>query len=205
MCVSLRNNYIIFISPPLWFIFVIRPSGSHFRFYWWKSHFSSSQSLSQCASFSGNTRVLWCAYLCRVCAPASMLCTSLSPAWPSYWCLCCGGHLERCPVAAHEHCPYPSSPYSSVWQGCQPRLLSLPESAKGWNCQCPYTSSAERDTTTLKSLLSLYIIYKDVCWSLLASVYNLRSYSCIYAKNLVALTVSPAKGITFGKQRNRKK
>lgn len=70
----------------------------------------------------------------------------LSPAWPSYSCLCCGGHLERCPAVAHEHCLYPRNPYSSAWQGCQPRPRSLPESAMVLNCQCLYTSSADKDT-----------------------------------------------------------
>lgn len=119
-----------------------------------------------------------------ICA-CSTLCTSLLPAWPSYWCLCCGGHLERCPAAAHEHCPYPSSPYSSVWQGCQPHLQSLPGSAMVSNCQCLYTFSARRDTVfwwifswydfflkMITSQLNINKNYISQCklWSIISSV-----------------------------------
>ena len=91
-----------------------------------------------------------------------MLCTWLLPAWPSYWCLCCGGHLERCPASAHEHCLCPSSPYLSAWQGCQPHLQSLPGSATVSNFQFLYASSTGKNTMLWLWYTVLFMVSWDV-------------------------------------------
>lgn len=139
VCQLEKVCYIIAIFPSS-FISLIRSSHTNVDDKDENPTLASLKSFPVCPIFLASLVICISAYVA-----ASMLCTALSPAWPSYWCLCCGGHLERCPAAAHEHCLYPRSPYSSAWQGCQPRLLILPGWAMVSNCQCLCTSSAERD------------------------------------------------------------
>lgn len=189
---------------PSSFILLIRPSHTNFDDKDENPTLASLTIFPQCAPFFWQRSSL---VICiSVYVPASMLCTALSPAWPSYWCLCCGGHLERCPAAAHERCPYPSSPYSSAWRGCQPRLPSLPGWAMVSNCQCLCTSSAEGDTVFRRAakLVHVFIFNKwqTVTLTRVSRLPKSRLWS-VYANKLVALTGFLAKEIRFLKKKKR--
>lgn len=198
---SLITCYVTCCSPSS-FILLIRPSHTNFDDKDENPTLASLTIFPQCAPFFWQRSSL---VICiSVYVPASMLCTALSPAWPSYWCLCCGGHLERCPAAAHEHCPYPSSPYSSAWRGCQPRLLSLPGWAMVSNCQCLCTSSAEGDMVFRRAakLTHVFIFSKWQAVILTRVSYLPKSrLRSIYANKLVAVTGFLAKEIRFVKKR----
>ena len=189
---------------PSSFILLIRPSHTNFDDKDENPTLASLTIFPQCAPFFWQRSSL---VICiSVYVPASMLCTALSPAWPSYWCLCCGGHLERCPAAAHERCPYPSSPYSSAWRGCQPRLPSLPGWAMVSNCQCLCTSSAEGDTVFRRAakLAHVFIFNKwqTVTLTRVSRLPKSRLWS-VYANKLVALTGFLAKEIRFLKKKKK--